>query len=282
MSAFRTTLRRLAPLRKNFKESLLPASWHKLIDKYPDFLPEPMNRMPSLLVTKQVDDMIRRRTVIEIPEFYVGSILAVTCSDVFSETKQTKFVGLCIQRTGQLLRSNFTLRNVIDGMGVEIRYDLYNPLLLSIEVLKLEKRLDDELIYLRDAPPEYSTVPVDMKPVPLEEGADVPVNKIRVKMNPPPWSRRWERRMLKGIEKLEDVPELFVKRAKLLEDDNVNNFDTMLEYRRHCTEEQMYSICKRLAEHEKEVVDVRKETRARRFLRVTKKPPISQAERRDE
>lgn len=232
--------------------------------------------MPHLLVSKHVDDMIKRRTMIEIPEFYVGSILAVTCSDVYSETKQTKFVGLCIQRTGQLLRSNFTLRNVIDGMGIEIRYDLYNPLLLNIEVLKLEKRLDDELIYLRDAPQEYSTVPVDMKPVPLEEGADVPVNKVRVKMNPMPWSRRWEKRMLKGIEKLEDVPELWVNRAKEIENDNENNFDTMLEYRRHCTEEQMYHICKRLAEHEKDVVAVRKEARAKRFLRVTKKPPLVQ------
>lgn len=276
MSAIRTTLRRLAPLRKNFKESLLPQSWHKLIDKYPDFLPEPMSKMPHLLVAKQVDDMIKRRTVVEIPEFYVGSILAVTCSDIYSETKQTKFVGLCIQRTGRLLRSNFTLRNVIDEMGIEIRYDLYNPLILSIEVLKLEKRLDDELIYLRDAPPEYSTVPEDMKPIPLEEGTDVPVNKIRVKMNPMPWSRRWEKRQLKGIEKLEDVPELWVQRAKLIEDDNVNNFDTMLEYRRHCTEEQMYNICKRLAEHEKEVVEVRNEARAKRFLRVTKKAPLSQ------
>jgi large subunit ribosomal protein L19 len=275
MSAIRTTLRRLAPIRRSFKESLLPESWHKLIDKYPDFLPAPMNQWPKLLVSMQMEDMLKRRAVIEIPEFYVGSILAVTCSDPYSETKQSKFVGLCIQRTGQMLRSNFTLRNVIDGMGVEIRYDLYNPLILNIEVLKLEKRLDDELIYLRDAPQEYSTVPQDMKPVPLEDGAEVPVNKIRVKMNPMPWSRRWEKRMLKGIEKLEDVPELWVKRAKAIEDDNENNFDTMLEYRRHCTEEQMYHICKRLAEHEKEVVDVRKEARARRFLRVTKKPPIS-------
>ena len=276
MSAFRTTLRRLAPLRRNFRESILPEGWPKLIDKYPDFLPEPMNTMPKLLVSMQVDDMIKRRTVIDIPEFYVGSILAVTCSDVYSETKQSKFVGLCIQRTGRLLRSNFTLRNVIDGMGVEIRYDIYNPLILSIEVLKLEKRLDEELIYLRDAPPEYSTVPEDMKPIPLEDGAEVPVNKTLVKLNPMPWSRRWERRALRGVEKLEDIPELWVNRIKEVEESNENKYDTMLEYRRHCTEEQLYHICQRLAKHEKEVVDVRKDARAKRFLRITKKPQLVQ------
>lgn len=263
------------PDRKNFRESIMPPDWLKLVERYPDFLPEPFDNSP-LLVAKQVEDMLKRREVIEIPEFYVGSILAITCSDKYSETKRSKFVGLCIQRTGQLLKSNFTLRNVIDGMGIEIRYELYNPLILSIEVLRLEKRLDEELIYLRDAPQEYSTVPLDMKPEVREEGAEVPVNKIRVKMNPMPWTRRWEKRQLRGIEKLENVPELWVNRAKEIEMDNVNNYDTLMEYRRHCTEEQMYTICKRLAEHEKNVVNVRKEALARRFLRIAKRPPLAE------
>ena len=59
-------------------------------------------------------------------------------------------------------------------------YDMYSPTILSVEVLKLEKRLDDQLYYLRDAPAEYSTFPFDMDPVPLPKGADVPLNTLKV------------------------------------------------------------------------------------------------------
>lgn len=62
--------------------------------------------------------------------------------------------------------------------GVEICYELYNPRIQKIEVLKLEKRLDDNLMYLRDALPEYSTVDPDMKPVPISATDEVPVNKV--------------------------------------------------------------------------------------------------------
>jgi len=257
------------PKRKNFKESLLPESWQKLIQRYPEFLPHPISNAPILL-WRSIDDMLARRTVIDIPEFYVGSILAVTVSDKYSETKKSRFVGICINRTGQLHFACFTLRNVIDGMGVEIRYDLYNPLILSIECLKLEKRLDDTLIYLRDALPEYSTVPEDMQAVIHEPGAEVPINKTLVKMKEFPWSRRWERYLFKGVEKFENVPQWFGEKVKAVEDNPIYSYDLMMEYRQHCTEEMMYNICKRLMEHEKNVVEVRREAMAKKFISVAK------------
>lgn len=65
------------------------------------------------------------------------------------------------------------------GAGVEICYELYSPRIQKIEVLKLEKRLDDNLMYLRDALPEYSTVDPEMKPVLFSPTGEVPVNKVR-------------------------------------------------------------------------------------------------------
>ena len=56
-------------------------------------------------------------------------------------------------------------------------YNMYSPTVCKIEVLRLERRLDDELYYLRDAPLEHSTVPFDMEPEILPEGSSVPVNK---------------------------------------------------------------------------------------------------------
>lgn len=69
--------------------------------------------------------------------------------------------------------------HVFLGSGVEICYELYSPRIQQIEVLKLEKRLDDNLMYLRDALPEYCTVDPDMKPEPISPTGEVPVNKVR-------------------------------------------------------------------------------------------------------
>lgn len=63
---------------------------------------------------------------------------------------------------------------------MEIIYELYNPTITKIEVLKLERRLDDNLAYLRDASPEYCTFPFDMEPVKLAPGSGVPLNTIQV------------------------------------------------------------------------------------------------------
>lgn len=159
---------------------------------YPEFLPDPKPDFRNQLREKlERSDMIARRTQIEIPEFYVGmskvttfnlcnkhsdwilgSILAVTSSDKHSPSKNNRFVGICIERAGCGLRAHFTLRNVIDHQGVEVKFELYDPTLHKIEVLRLEKRLDDKLFYLRDALPEYSSFDPNMEPETLPEGGN--------------------------------------------------------------------------------------------------------------
>ncbi|KAM6954276.1 large ribosomal subunit protein bL19m [Aplochiton taeniatus] len=158
----------------------------------PEFVP-PRQRTNPLKFFMERKDMIQRRKVLNVPEFYVGSILAVTMADPHASGKTNRFAGICIQRGGKGLGATFVLRNIIEGQGVEICYELYSPRIRQVEVLKLEKRLDDNLMYLRDALPEYSTVDMDMKPVPFSPIGEVPVNNLRVRMRPKPWSKRWER-----------------------------------------------------------------------------------------
>lgn len=67
--------------------------------------------------------------------------------------------------------------------GTEIVYRIYDPTIQKIDVLRLEKRLDNELFYLRDALPEYSTFPLDMEVEFLPEGSDVPVNDVKVPLS---------------------------------------------------------------------------------------------------
>lgn len=139
--------------------------------------------------------------MLNIPEFYVGSIIAVTTTDQYSSVKSNRFVGICVQRGGKGLGGTFVLRNIIENQGVEICYEMYSPLMQQIEVLKLEKRLDASLMYLRDALPEYSMVDPEMKAVSSSPTGDVPLNTLKVRMKPKPWSKRWERPKfdIKGI-----------------------------------------------------------------------------------
>ncbi|CAO2605519.1 39S ribosomal protein L19, mitochondrial [Lemmus lemmus] len=152
----------------------------------PEFIP-PRGRTNPLKFQLERKDMLDRRKVLHIPEFYVGSILRVTTADPYASGKTSQFLGICIQRSGKGLGATFTLRNTIEGQGVELCFELYNPRIHEIQVVKLEKRLDDSLLYLR-------TFDVNMKP-------EVPVNKLQVKMKPKPWSKRWERPYfnIKGI-----------------------------------------------------------------------------------
>ena len=168
---------------------------------FPEFLPDsdPLYRNPIRERLERAD-MLKRREIVEIPEFYIGSIVAVTLADpnAVKECK-TRFVGIVIDRGGTGLRAWFIVRNVIDGQGVEIRYDIYSPNIINIETLKLEQRLDEELYYLRDAPPEYSTFPVDMEAELLPEGEPVPLNSLVVPLASPPWHRHWERFASSGV-----------------------------------------------------------------------------------
>ncbi|XP_070568091.1 large ribosomal subunit protein bL19m-like [Ptychodera flava] len=145
-------------------------------------------------------DMLKRRKVLNIPEFYVGSILAITMADPHAVGKKNRFVGICIKRSGLGLGATCLLRNVIDGLGTEICYEIYSPLIQKIEVLKLEKSVDDHLLYLRDALPQYCTVDPDMSPVKHSPNDPVPISDTKVRMKPRPWSRKWERFHLQGID----------------------------------------------------------------------------------
>ncbi|XP_042211523.1 39S ribosomal protein L19, mitochondrial-like [Homarus americanus] len=236
---------------------------HDFRTVFPEFLPDPKPEWRNRLREKlERRDMVARRCVTEIPEFYVGSIMAVTVADINASGKTNRFVGICIQRGGTGLRAWFILRNVIDHQGVEIMYEMYSPLIQTIDVLRLEKRLDDELLYLRDALPEYSTFPLDMEPELVQEGAPVPVNPLKVQLKPRPWHERWERKNLQGLLDL-GLPERFYKRAKLSEKP-WEKFDLMKEYRATIPEEEQADIFRELSPHYHQLEASRRRAKRRR------------------
>lgn len=136
-----------------------------------------------------------------------------------------------------------------NSQGVEILYEMYDPSIISVDVLKLEKRLDSNLLYLRDALPEYSTFDPNMEQEITPEGVidssfvagtiffflllnylgnSVPINPIKVKLKPRPWVDRWERHNLKGVQDLELTEKLY-ERAKKLEKP-WEKYDLMKQY----------------------------------------------------
>ncbi|TGZ70157.1 hypothetical protein CRM22_003352 [Opisthorchis felineus] len=207
---------------------------HNLDPRYRDRLRERLERREM---------MLRRRTF-AIPEFYVGSILAVSIADKFAPDGIHRFVGICIERLNEGLWTTFTVRNVIEKTAVEIKYELYNPTLQSLEVLLLEKRLDQNLLYLRDAPLQESRVPFDMAPVPHSSNTPVPVNPKKVKLLPPPWKFQWFLHGYRGI----DPSALDYLTPKQLAQVNdkltlVDRYDLMKMYRsRPCLEDRQEAL----------------------------------------
>jgi len=228
--------------------------------------------------------MVTRRDRIEIPEFYVGSYMAVTVSDSCSPhvNKLSRFVGICIDRGGTGLRAWFILRNVVEGQGVEFMYQMYSPTVAKIEVLRLEKRLDDELYYLRDAPHEYSTVPFEMEPEILPEGAPVPVNTTIVKLHPRPWLRKWETLtgFIHGIELTDawTTPGKIRRQEKSFAEGSLQwhqqtlQFDIMRDYRNTIPVQEQDQLWEEVGEKlEERDKQMRKVAAKRAFVRPVKK-----------
>uniref|UniRef100_A0A915P9Q5 Large ribosomal subunit protein bL19m n=1 Tax=Meloidogyne floridensis TaxID=298350 RepID=A0A915P9Q5_9BILA len=212
---------------------------------YMDFLPSQVWTRRDPLFQKLVHaDMLERRMRIDIPEFYVGSIMAVTMSDPNLQQRQNRFVGICIRREKEGLHHNFTLRNVIDGLGVEVMFEIYNPTILKIETLLLEKRLDEDLTYLVDALPEYSTFSFNMESTSHPVGKPVPVNPLKVKLKPPPWLRPWFIYEVNGIEDSFTGSTPWFKRKFLQHADLMclKRFDIIKHYRQFAQELEISDV----------------------------------------
>ncbi|CAI6368810.1 unnamed protein product [Macrosiphum euphorbiae] len=195
--------------------------------------------------------------------------MAVSSSNQHAPNKATRFVGICIQRLGCGLRANFTLRNVIKHIGTEMKYQLYDPTIQKIEVLRLERRLDDELLYLRDAPNEYSTFDENMEVEYLPEGVPVPVNPEMVKLKPRPWRARWERKNMKGLADL-GLEDRFYERAEELATP-WEKYDLMKHYRKTIPEEEQKEIFAEVYSELHEVEVMRKKLKRKKvFIKPTK------------
>ena len=86
-----------------------------------------------------------------IPEFAPGDTVIVSVNVVEGTRKRLQaFEGVVIAKRNRSLNSAFTVRKVSSGEGVERTFQLYSPLIASIEVKRRGDVRRAKLYYLRD------------------------------------------------------------------------------------------------------------------------------------
>ena len=86
----------------------------------------------------------------EIPEFAAGDTLRVAVKIREGDRERTQaFEGVCIARSNKGISSNFTVRKISYGEGVERVFPLYGPAVEGIEVVRRGKVRRAKLYYLR-------------------------------------------------------------------------------------------------------------------------------------
>jgi len=85
-----------------------------------------------------------------VPEFAAGDTLRVSVKVVEGERTRTQaFEGVCIARSNRGLNSNFTVRKISYGEGVERVFPLYAPTIAEIAVVRRGDVRRAKLYYLR-------------------------------------------------------------------------------------------------------------------------------------
>ena len=99
------------------------------------------------LEQEQVEKLAANRPV---PKFEPGDTVRVMVRVVEGERERVQaFEGVCIARKNAGINSNFTLRKISYGEGVERIFPLYSPRITAIEVVRRGVVRRAKLYYLR-------------------------------------------------------------------------------------------------------------------------------------
>lgn len=104
----------------------------------------------NILQQFEADQMARLLAARAVPEFAAGDTLRVMVKVVEGERSRTQaYEGVCIARSNRGVNSNFTVRKLSYGEGVERVFPLYSPSIAEIVVVRRGKVRRAKLYYLR-------------------------------------------------------------------------------------------------------------------------------------
>ena len=107
--------------------------------------------MSNLLETFEKQQIEKLTSKKRVPAFRPGDTLKVTVRITEgSKSRLQAFEGICIARKNNLVNSNFTVRKISHGEGVERVFPLFSPLVEKIEVVRKGDVRRAKLYYLRE------------------------------------------------------------------------------------------------------------------------------------
>jgi len=107
----------------------------------------------NLIQTLEAEAIAALSEIRSIPPFRAGDTIKVGVKVIEGErTRVQNYEGVCIARSNKGMGSNFTVRKMSFGEGVERVFPLYSPNIESIEVVRRGVVRRAKLYYLRGLP----------------------------------------------------------------------------------------------------------------------------------
>ena len=104
----------------------------------------------NIIQQYEAEQMARLSEARAVPEFAPGDTLRVSVKVVEGDrTRVQAYEGVCIARSNKGLNSNFTVRKISYGEGVERVFPLYAPTISEIAVVRRGDVRRAKLYYLR-------------------------------------------------------------------------------------------------------------------------------------
>ena len=104
----------------------------------------------NLIQQYEAGEIARLTAARAVPEFVPGDTVRVSVNIKEGERSRVQaFEGVCIARSNKGLNSNFTVRKISYGEGVERVFPLYAPTIASIDVVRRGDVRRAKLYYLR-------------------------------------------------------------------------------------------------------------------------------------
>ena len=123
----------------------------------------------NLLQTLEKEAVEALAATKDIPEFRAGDTLRIGVRVVEGERVRTQnYEGVCIARTNRGMGSNFTVRKMSFGEGVERVFPLYSPNIESITVVRRGVVRRAKLYYLRSRRGKSARIAEDTTYKPLK------------------------------------------------------------------------------------------------------------------
>ncbi len=104
----------------------------------------------KMLNKKNIEELEKKQMKDKVPQFRVGDTVKVFSEIREGDKKRMQgFEGIVINKNGGSNRATFTVRRLVQGVGVERIYPIHSPKIGKIEVKKRGKVRRANLSYLK-------------------------------------------------------------------------------------------------------------------------------------